>query len=355
MEKKQEFIINILYYGIILTFGYLGLKFLLPILLPFLIAFIIVWVLKQGADYLAGKLGCGCKPVLLGLLAMFYLLVGFLVFRLSVSVVPAIGNFILKMPGIYEDQILPAVQGLYLQFDDALMRTSPDMELAVEQTIDQVLANVGTFITESSGSIVKLLTSYAVSIPSVTIKIILTVVSSFFLAGDHDYVVGFVMKLLPVAWRDQVQHAARQTSHIIFIFLRSYSFLMTITFLELLVGLSLLKIPYAALLSLMIAVFDILPVLGTGGILVPWAMIAAVMGNYRMAAGIGVLYLIITAVRNSLEPRVVGKQIGLHPLATLISMFVGAGMFGVVGLFGFPVVLSVVVRMKSLEEAEAEK
>lgn len=118
------------------------------------------------------------------------------------------------------------------------------------------------------------------------------------------------------------------------------------------VGFALLKIPYAAVLALCIAVFDILPVLGTGGILVPWVIIAAVLGKYKMAAGVAVLYFIITAVRNSLEPRVLGKQIGLHPLATLVSMFVGAGMFGVVGLFGFPVVLSVVVRMRSLEAAE---
>lgn len=355
MEKKQAFIINVLYYGIILVFVYFGLKFLLPILLPFLVAFIIVWVLKQAADWLAERFSCARKPILLGILTVFYLLLGFLLFRLSVSVVPAIGNFILKLPSIYENQMLPAIHELYLMFDDTLASTSPHIGQQVEQTVEQTLASLGTFITESSGSIVKLLTGYAVSIPSVTIKIILAIVSSYFIAGDYDYVVGLVLKVLPASWRHQVQHVAEQTRHIIFIFLKSYSLLMSITFVELLVGFILLKIPYAAVLALSIAVFDILPVLGTGGILIPWAIIAAVLGRYKMAAGVAVLYFIITALRNSLEPRVVGKQIGLHPLATLVSMFVGAGMFGVVGLFGFPVVLSVIVKMRSLEGAESEK
>lgn len=183
MEKKQEFIINILYYGIILVFVYFGLKFLLPILLPFLIAFVIVWFLKQAADYAAGRFSCPRKPILVGMLLTFYLLVGFLVFKLSVSVVPAIGNFILKLPGIYEHQILPAIQGVLVQFGEAFAKTSPDIGQAVGQNVDQLLSSIGAFITESSGTIVKLLTSYAVSIPSVTIRIILTIVSSFLWRG----------------------------------------------------------------------------------------------------------------------------------------------------------------------------
>ena len=121
---------------------------------------------------------------------------------------------------------------------------------------------------------------------------------------------------------------------------------MIITFTELNIGLHLLKIPYATVIAGAIAIFDLLPILGTGGVLIPWTVIAAVIGEYGMALGIGILYIVITMVRNYLEPKLVGKQIGLHPLATLIALFVGSRLFGLAGLFGFPVALSVIVQLR---------
>ena len=94
------------------------------------------------------------------------------------------------------------------------------------------------------------------------------------------------------------------------------------------------------LIALLISVFDILPVLGTGGIMIPWVVIDVILGNYSLALGLLVLYLIITVIRNIIEPKIVGKQIGLHPVITLASMFVGVQLLGVWGLFGFPIGLS---------------
>lgn len=99
-------------------------------------------------------------------------------------------------------------------------------------------------------------------------------------------------------------------------------------------------------MALAIAVFDILPVLGTGGILLPWAVILLLLGDKMLAAGILVLYLVITVVRNIAEPRLVGKQIGLHPLATLIAMFLGLKILGIAGMVLFPMLLAVLVNIE---------
>ena len=133
----------------------------------------------------------------------------------------------------------------------------------------------------------------------------------------------------------------------LFVCIRSYLLIMSITFVELAIGLSLIRIPRAVLVALLIAVFDILPVLGTGGIMLPWVVIAALQGDISRAVGLLVIYLIITVIRNIIEPKIVGKQLGLHPVVTLVAMFVGASFAGIIGLFGLPIGLSLLCDLNN--------
>ena len=98
--------------------------------------------------------------------------------------------------------------------------------------------------------------------------------------------------------------------------------------------------PNAILIAVVIAIFDILPVLGTGGIMIPWSIIALLYGNYKIGVGVAVLYIIITIIRNIIEPKLVGQQVGLHPVVTLISMFVGLHFLGFIGMLGLPITIS---------------
>jgi predicted PurR-regulated permease PerM len=127
---------------------------------------------------------------------------------------------------------------------------------------------------------------------------------------------------------------------------------MSITFIELSIGFTIIGIGKPLLIAVLIALFDILPVLGTGGIMVPWIVISAIQSNYSLALGLLILYMVITIVRNIIEPKIVGSQIGLHPVVTLVSLFVGAQLFGVIGLFGFPITLSL---LRHLNETGAIK
>ena len=95
-----------------------------------------------------------------------------------------------------------------------------------------------------------------------------------------------------------------------------------------------------------VVIFDLMPILGVGGILLPWGGIALILGNLKMGIGIIVLYLIIAAVRNSVEPRIVGKEIGLHPLATLVAMVVGLRLAGLVGMMMLPISLVAIVKLR---------
>ena len=96
-------------------------------------------------------------------------------------------------------------------------------------------------------------------------------------------------------------------------------------------------------------------VLGTGGIMIPWAVITALLGDYSLALKLFVLYLVITIIRNIIEPKIVGSQLGLHPVVTLASMFAGVQLAGVVGLFGFPIGLSLMKHLNDTGTIEIFK
>ncbi len=120
---------------------------------------------------------------------------------------------------------------------------------------------------------------------------------------------------------------------------------MLLTFFELTVGLHILGIENALVIAFLIAIFDVLPVLGTGGIMLPWILISFLNNQVKTGVGLLILYLVITVIRNIIEPKIVGKQIGLHPLLMLMCMYLGARLFGFLGIFILPILILIVQNL----------
>jgi predicted PurR-regulated permease PerM len=135
---------------------------------------------------------------------------------------------------------------------------------------------------------------------------------------------------------------------------KAYTVLIMITFSEMLVGLSLLKLfglykgGYIFAIALITAVVDIFPVLGTGTILIPWGIWSLVTGNIGFGIGVIVLYIIITVIRQAIEPKIVADQLGLPPFVTIMAMYVGTQIFGFICLFLMPI--SVMIRKALSDE-----
>ena len=111
-------------------------------------------------------------------------------------------------------------------------------------------------------------------------------------------------------------------------------------------GLSILGVPYTTLLSLLIVVVDILPILGTGSVLVPWAVIAILQDSSTLGVGLIILFVVITVVRRIVEPKVYSANLGLTPLAALVSLYIGLKVLGVAGLFIGPALVIVYETLK---------
>ncbi|WP_028400302.1 sporulation integral membrane protein YtvI [Ectobacillus panaciterrae] len=131
-------------------------------------------------------------------------------------------------------------------------------------------------------------------------------------------------------------------------FIKAQFFLSILTFIMAYIGLWLLNIPYTALLSLLIVVVDILPILGTGSVLVPWAVVSILQDNQTLGIGLLILFAVMTVVRRIIEPKVYSKSMGISPLAALVSLYIGFKLLGFVGLFLGP---SLVILYESLKKS----
>ncbi len=346
MEKKKKFIINTFYYLILALFVYLGIRFAVPVVMPFIIAFVVAMLLRRPTRWFAIKLRLSEKLVAIFMVILFYLAFLLLILFSGNRIFSLIGGAVMKMPSIYIEDILPLLNNIFLRLDTVFDSMDESLLNQLEQSYFQMTQSVGQTLTDFSLKIVRVVSNYAAGLPSAVVRIIITIVATFFMAADYQKIISFFMGCLSEKNQKLVRQVRTHIIEVLGVFIKSYSLIIFITFTELCIGFLIMRIPHAVFVALGIAVFDILPVLGVGGILIPWAIVAALLGNYKMMIGIILLYLVVTAIRNTVEPRLVGNQIGLHPLATLISMFVGAYLFGLIGLFGFPVALSLLVNLQ---------
>lgn len=346
MENKKKFIVNILFYGLIVLIVYAVCKYALPALLPFLIAFVIAAALQKGAKKLSGGVEVRRKLFSAFLCTVFFVIFFFIVIFLGTRAVKAVANLAVSAPSLYNEKIVPLLGELSDWLEQKTASVDPGMSGEVEEMFKNLSQNMGEYISDFSVKAVKWVSGGVTGIPGFIVKLVVTVVSTFFMAADFPKIMVALKRLVPEKWRGNVEQGGEYIRNVVFIYIRSYSLLFLMTFAELSIGLLILQIPYAVPIALAIAVFDILPVLGTGGILLPWAVVLFALGKVPIGVGILVLYLIITVIRNTVEPKIVGKQIGLHPLLTLIAMFAGLKLFGIVGMLVCPVGLAVFVNLK---------
>lgn len=346
MEMKQKFVINAAFYAIIAALV-IGLwKHLLPIMMPFVIGFVVASVVQFPLNRMGLKRPRHRKYAAIALCIAFYALVIFLMVFFSAKVIAEIGNFAVSLPDLVYDNLYPFIWTV----GDEIQTILEPIDMTLAQLVNEVgkslASTLAKYATQFSGWAVKVLASGAVSIPGALIQVIVTVVSSFYIAVDYRSVLDFLKRLIPAPHRDFVVQVINYARTAVLAYIKSYSIMFCVTFVELWIGFLILRIPYALGLAFGIAVFDLMPILGVGGILLPWGAVALVMGNLQTAVGVIVLYIIIAAVRNSLEPRIVGMQIGLHPLATLVAMVVGLKLAGLVGMMLLPITLVAIVKLR---------
>lgn len=349
-ERMRKFIIKFLYYAIWVAILYCLLKYALPLFMPFILAFFIAFLLKPLINWISKKSGLGRRAVAIIILTLFYLIIGTLLALLGTKLVVYLGNWFARLPDYYRNTIEPNLTAFSNSFDETIRMLDPTLLSFYEMANESISRAASNIVSSISSGAINLFGNVAGSVPWIIVGFVLTIIASYFLAVDYYRITAFIVRQLPPTMKERVFAIKDFVVNVLFRFARAYLILMSITFAEMSVGLLLLGAANPFIIALLTAIVDILPVFGTGAVLIPWALYALISGNYFLGIGLGVLYAVITVIRQIIEPRIVGRQIGLYPLLTLIAMFVGARLFGFWGLFGLPILLTVLIHLNKSGE-----
>lgn len=339
-EKRRKFLINFAYFAVMLLLGFCVLRYLIPMTMPFVIGFLIAYCLRGPINAVSRKLHLSQNVSAILLLLMFYATVGSLVALLGLKAISWVAAWVGNIPMMYELHVQPFLMDVLYSLEDLFTDLDVSVAYVMENVGAQLIQSLGKMVSNASVSVMGFATVVASALPGLFVKLVLIIISSFFIAIDYRQLSGFCLRQMGEKTKTVFLEIKAYVVGTLWVCIRSYLIIMSLTFVELSIGLSILKVNHAVLIAFCIAIFDILPVLGTGGIMIPWMVLTAITGDYRMAVGLLLLYLVITVIRNIMEPKIVGSQLGLHPVITLVSMFVGVQFFGVIGLFGFPILLS---------------
>jgi len=187
--------------------------------------------------------------------------------------------------------------------------------------------------------------STAKQIPTVIISIVVGIVACCFMTADYDRISNFIKRQFPMEKRVALSTTKGLFYSTMGKLFKSYLTIIAITAIEVIIGLNVLRLigvyqsEYIFSIAITVALVDIIPIMGTGTILVPWALYCFLAGNIGQGIGIAVMYAVITVIRQVIEPKLVAANLGLPPIVTIIGMFIGLQLFGFIGLFIVPLVI----------------
>ena len=324
-------------------------KYALPIVLPFVVAWVVALILQPIINFLSkkAKIPKWLSVIVLVLATLFLLSWALyaIIVRASTELL-SLSQELLKMFESFSTE--PGGIDAFIEKLDSLV---PFFDFSgflynIWNNLDEYIATaLKNLVSLVSSSVVPLITKIVMAIPNAFVFFIITIISAVYISIDFKKINSFISYQFPEKARSFMKMVKEQFIQTIGKYVRAYGLLILITFSELFVGFSILGVSYSLIIAMITALVDILPVLGTGTILIPWGVYMLISGNYFLGIGILILYVIITVVRQILEPKIVGSYVGLYPLVTLMAMYIGTKVMGFFGLFAFPIAIILLKKM----------
>ncbi len=336
-SKHLKLLLTLFYLAVTAAALWLFFGVLFPWLLPFFIALGLAWLLERPVQLLVRKFHLRrWVASALCTLALVVLLcggLGLLLWRAGYELALLLGRLPTLLAGLptmgrgLERWAYRFIVALPLQFQEFFKE-------ALAELINRGIALPNRLYD----TLAKWVTGGIVALPRLGLFLFTTALATYFSSASRTELIAFLRRQMPARWQGPLEESKSVLRGAFGHWLRAQGLLMLITFGILTAGLLLMRVDLALLLAALIALVDALPIFGTGTVLIPWAAVTLLGGDWRQAAGLVALYGIVWLVRSVLEPKLVGQRVGLHPLAALFAMYIGFSALGVPGMIAAPLV-----------------
>jgi sporulation integral membrane protein YtvI len=344
-KNRVDFLINLVYYAAIVALAYLAIRYALGWVLPFFLAFCIVSIVNPVIRFVDIKMKFSHRAASVTVMIVIYALVGFLLFELILQLFYVMRDVFTQLPSYYTTTLSPAFTKLGENIESLFNKLPINLTAQLYGLQNDLLGEIQSWLVRTSQSGMSYVSAFTGRIPAFVIAFVFTVMLTFFIGSQYDQVTAFLKAQLPGRLKGMVSELKMVINDIILRYIKAIFKLMLITFVELTIGLLVLRTENAIFIALGIAVFDALPFFGTGAIMIPWALIELIQANYTFALGLGILYAIVTVVRNILEPHIVGQKLGLNPIVSIVAIYLGFKIFGIFGMIFMPIVTQIALEL----------
>ena len=319
-------------------FGYKLLGFFMPFVIGWLIASVaspvVVWLERR--MNLIKKWGSAL--IIISVLG----LVGLLIYLSVSTLAREIAILTQDIPDMYQDlesgmdTIGESLNGIFRMLPSGIQTGWHTMMNNLDQTMGEIIGRLSEPTVSAAGR-------FAMGIPSALVATIVTFISAYFFIADREEVLLWAKRIAPDALVTRMTMVVDNFKYAVGGYFKAQFKIMAVVYVLLVAGFLILRVHFAFLLALLIAFLDFLPFFGTGTALIPWAFYKFMMGEYRMVVGLLILYGVTQLVRQLIQPKLVGDSMGLNPLVTLVLLYAGYKMGGVLAMiFAVPVGMIVI-------------
>lgn len=371
-ERKRKVIINIIYLALMITIGFFAIRYALGACFPFVFAFLVATALQRPKNFIVkktflkdGTASALCVLLLIVIIAVIMALIGsglFQEFRSFLDYVilrlrdidslvdtleVSIYNIINSLPDFIIDSAKQLTENMFIQVREYLAGESSELLDGATSSFSGSFS-ISWLTTPLNGVI-----STASAIPTFLIAVVVTLVACCFMTADYDDITRFFMAQFSDKRKDDIIRAKQILKSSMAKIAKAYVLIICVTFTEISIGLGVLRLigvfssNYFFIIAAIIAIVDIIPVLGTGTIIVPWAVYSLIVGDTGLGIGLVVIYATITVIRQIIEPKLVAGQLGLSPILTIGAMYFGVKIIGFAGIFVAPIL---VIMLKLLND-----
>ncbi|GAA0354362.1 sporulation integral membrane protein YtvI [Bacillus horti] len=317
----------------------LGIFYGLGLVYPFLIGLLLALLYNPLVNFLEAKLKfprwLAVTIAIILLIAILATIVTLVVIeiiseinKLTTSLPQYVENYFIQIQEFFMQDVL----AFYDNFTDFYSSLDPEVRRNIEGQVESFTSTLVDWVQSLVTTIMNGLVGFFSKIPTMATAFVISLLASFFISKDWPKLREKYKNLLPTSLHERSGAVIKDLRKAVFGFVKAQLTLISITFVIVLIGFFILRVEYALTIALIIGLVDLLPYLGTGLIFVPWIIYLFITGEYGMVIGLSILYAIVLIQRQMMEPKILGTNVGLDPLLTLVALFVGFQLFGLIGL-----------------------